>query len=157
VLGIGEDALSIYLNDHLAGATLGVNLARRVARHDPPQLGPLADEIEQDRGTLLEVMERLSVAQDPVKTSMSWALEQASRLKFKERLAGDAALTRFEEIEALSLGVEGKLALWTALARTHAGDPRLRTIDFDALAERARSQRRVLEEQRARAADLALA
>jgi hypothetical protein len=31
MLGLGDDRLSIYLNDHLAGATAGANLARRAA------------------------------------------------------------------------------------------------------------------------------
>jgi len=56
----------------------------------------------------------------------------------------------------LSLGVEGKLALWLSLRHTHAADPRLRGIQLDALIDRARSQRRRLERQRRRAADEAL-
>ena len=53
----------------------------------------------------------------------------------------------------LSLGVEGKLALWQALRRALAGDPRLDGIDLPTLVERARAQRRTLERQRRRAAD----
>jgi len=54
--------LAIYLNDHLAGATLGVELARRLraSNGDDPQFGePLAQlcaEIEEDRSTLEAVM-----------------------------------------------------------------------------------------------------
>jgi hypothetical protein len=34
LLGLGEDRLSIYLNDHLAGSTVGADLARRAARNN---------------------------------------------------------------------------------------------------------------------------
>jgi hypothetical protein len=63
---------------------------------------------------------------------------------------------RFEDLETLSLGVEGKLALWVALHRAYGDDPRLRGIDLDALSDRARSQRRRIEQQRLDAAEGAL-
>jgi hypothetical protein len=64
LLGLGEDRLSIYLNDHLAGATVGVRLARRIAGDDGSTgdgeaLDAIAAEIAQDRATLIEVMRRL--------------------------------------------------------------------------------------------------
>jgi hypothetical protein len=56
-----QDLLGIYLNDHLAGATGGLELARRVAgsHHDPAQrvtLQRLAADITQDRRALLDLM-----------------------------------------------------------------------------------------------------
>jgi hypothetical protein len=158
MLGLGEDRLSIYLNDHLAGATAGVRLARRVASNNRATatgdaLDGVAAEIEQDRRTLLAVMERLSVGQDHVKAALGWGAEQAARLKFTGELLGHTALSRLEELEALALGVEGKLALWQTLRHTHGADPRLAGIDLDELIGRARSQRRRLEQQRRRAAN----
>ena len=76
MLGLGEDDLSVYLNDHLAGATVGVNLAHRVVED------AIAAEIEEDRAALIEVMERLAVRQDPVKVALGWAAVQAVRLRF---------------------------------------------------------------------------
>jgi hypothetical protein len=161
VLGLGENRLSIYLNDHLAGATAGVSLARRAAANNASTeygsvLEALAEEIAEDRSTLVEVMERLSVGQDFVKVALAWGAEKAARLKLNGELLGYSPLSRLEELEALALGVEGKRALWTALRRTHGADPRLADIDFDDLVDRARSQRRRLERQRTRAADEAL-
>jgi len=161
VLGLGEDRLSIYLNDHLAGATAGANLARRAAASNEgtsygAALASVADEIEEDRVALLGVMERLSVGHDRLKTALAWGAERAGRLKINGQLLGYSPLSRLEEIEALSLGVEGKLALWRALRGTHASDPRLADVDLDELIERARSQRRRLERQRVRAAEEAL-
>jgi hypothetical protein len=161
VLGLGEDRLSIYLNDHLAGATVGVNLARRAAGNNRSTsygevLSALAVEIEQDRRSLLELMERLSVGQDRLKVALSWGAERAARLKPNGALLRYSPLSRLEELEALALGVHGKLTLWQTLRRTHGADPRLRGIDFEELIDRARSQRRRLERQRTRAADEAL-
>jgi hypothetical protein len=161
VLGLGDDQLSIYLNDHLAGATAGANLARRTAGSNEgtsygPVLEAVAKEIEEDRTALVDVMQRLSVGHDHLKIALAWGAERAGRFKFNGRLLGYAPLSRLEEIEALSLGVEGKLALWRALRSTHGSDPRLAGVDFDTLADRARSQRRRLERLRTRAAAEAL-
>ncbi len=59
------ELLGIYLNDHLAGATGGAELARRVARRggdpDGGALQRFAAEVAQDRAALLEVMAALGV------------------------------------------------------------------------------------------------
>jgi hypothetical protein len=161
MLGLGDDRLSIYLNDHLAGSTVGANLARRAAGSNEgtsygPVLEELAGEIEADRRSLLDVMERLSIGQDRLKTALAWGAEKTGRLKLNGELLGYSPLSRLEELEALSLGVEGKLGLWRTLQRTHGSDPRLSGIDLDELVRRARSQRRRLERQRITAADEAL-
>jgi hypothetical protein len=157
VLGLGEDRLSIYLNDHLAGATTGVNLARRAAGRNRSTaygdaLAAISEDIDHDRRALMHVMDRLGVGQDHVKVALGWAVEQAARLKFTGELLGYTPLSRLEEIEGLALGVEGKLALWQALRRTHGPDPRLDAVDLDELVSRARSQRRRLERLRMQAA-----
>jgi hypothetical protein len=158
---MNEKYLRIYLQDHLAGSTAGLELARRTrganegTEYGPP-LARIADEIEADRRMLQGVMEDLGFGGDRLKIAGAWALEKAGRLKLNGELLGYSPLSRLEELEALSLGVEGKLALWKALDRTLGSDPRLQDVDFDELVERARSQRRRLERQRARAADEAL-
>ena len=62
--------LDIYLNDHLAGATLGVELSRRAAsENDGIELGDflqrLHREIAEDRGVLEGVMAALAVDSSP--------------------------------------------------------------------------------------------
>jgi hypothetical protein len=161
MLPLATDPLAIYVNDHLAGATAGAELARRAAANNRSSaygeaLAQLADEIEHDRALLREIMERLSIPRDRVKLLAAWGAEKAGRLKLNGRLLGYSSLSRLEELELLSLGVEGKLALWQALRRTHGGDPRLQGIDLAKLLERARAQRQRLERQRRRAAEEAL-
>jgi hypothetical protein len=161
VLGLGDDRLSIYLNDHLAAATAGANLARRLAGSNEGTsyasvLEAVASEIAEDRAALFDVMRRLAVGHDRIKTALAWGAERAGRLKLNGQLRGYSPLSRLEEIETLSLGVEGKLGLWLALRSTHGTDPLLTDVDLDELIDRARSQRRRLERLRLLAADEAL-
>jgi hypothetical protein len=137
MLGFGESPLSIYLNDHLSGATVGLELARRIVP------GELASEIDEDRAALVDVMQRLSVGRDRARIAVGWGTEKFLRLK-----PGG----RFVELETLSLGVEGKLALWKALDHAYGDDPRLEGVDLEALSARARSQRRRIEQRRLDAA-----
>lgn len=162
MLPFQSDRLAIYLSDHLAAATAGLELVRRAASSNRSNdygsvLEELAEEIDSDRETLKDVMKRLSVEPDRAKLAAAWASEKVGRLKLNGQLRGYSPLSRLVELEGLSVGVEGKLALWQALRRRFGEDPRLRGVDLDELIDRARSQRRRLERQRQRAAEEALA
>jgi hypothetical protein len=152
--------LAIYLNDHLAGATLGVELARRLSasNEDDPEFGPaLAEvcaEIEADRETLKAVMDRLGVGQGKLKPLAAALGERLGRLKLNGRLWGYSPLSRLDELELLQIGVVGKRRLWRALEHTHSGD--LPGFELGALAERASEQLRRLEALHLKAAALAL-
>jgi hypothetical protein len=140
----GGDALATYLNDHLAGSTAGLDLARRIADANPGTeygevVGPLAGEIAEDRRALEDVMGRLGADRDELKLIAAWGAEQLRRLR-PGWLLGESGTGRLEELEMLGLGVTGKLALWEALQRTHAADPRLGGVDLQRLTDRARSQ-----------------
>ncbi len=151
--------LATYLNDHLAGATVGIELARRSAnsnrgtRYGRP-LTKLADEIAEDRRSLVEIMRALGVRVDPVKVLGAWGAEKVGRLKLNGRLVGYSPLSRVVEIEALALGVRGKMALWQALQRLELDGLDGPTVK--ALEARAERQLKVLEQNRLRAVDEAL-
>jgi hypothetical protein len=152
-----NELLGIYLNDHLAGSSAGLELAEKLRDNNQgTELGDamagLHRDIEQDRVSLEELMERLEVARHPVKDAAGWVLERLSRLRLNPVLTGSAELTRLLETEALSLGIEGKLAMWLALKEAATADRRLAGADFDRLIERARGQRRALEPYRVAAA-----
>ena len=149
--------LAIYLNDHLAGSVVGVELAKRIAGENRDssfsrELAQLAEEIEEDRASLRELMGRLDVSADPIKMGGAWVAEKLGRLKLNGELLHYSPLSRMEEFEMLSLGVEGKAAMWRALNASVADDPRLRDWDFETLHERAAAQRTTLEDLRVRAA-----
>jgi hypothetical protein len=143
--------LSTYLNDHLAGSTVGVELSRRAAKNNEgTELGSflerLAAEIGEDRDTLHTIMDRLDVKKDRVKVAAAWTGEKAGRLKPNNRLFSYSPLSRLIELEGLALGVEGKRGLWQVLAELT--EPRLAEFDFEQLIERARSQRDELQQRR---------
>ncbi|HEY5316894.1 MAG TPA: hypothetical protein VIJ20_02865 [Solirubrobacteraceae bacterium] len=156
-----DRAIDVYLNDHLAGATLGVDLARQIRdRHDGEELGgvmeSLVDEIEQDRQTLLDLMERLGVSENPVKQATGWLAEKASRVKFSGVLSGEPDHGAFMAIESLTLGVEGKASMWKALKEVAEHYPSLATTSLDDLIERAEAQKTTLERERLSAVKRAL-
>lgn len=154
------DLLAIYLNDHLAGATIGVELARRLlgSNEDDPEFGPalseVCAEIEADRETLKAVMDRLGVGQSKLKPLAATLGERLGRLKPNGQLRGYSPLSRLDELELLQIGVVGKRRLWRALEHTHADD--LSGFELGALIERATEQLRLLEALHLKAAALAL-
>ena len=154
--------LAIYLNDHLAGATLGAELAQRSAASNRGSeygqvLGELATEIRSDRESLLEIMRSVRVGVDRVKVSAAWAAEKLGRLKLNGQVLGYSPLSRLVELEALTLGVAGKLALWRALDELEPGRPELSKPTLQDLIARAERQLQVLEQQRRSAVIDALA
>jgi hypothetical protein len=153
--------LGIYLNDHLAGAVGGVELARRAERANRGRklgadLAKVRSEIEEDKATLESLMDRLGVPQNPVKTTGAWALEKVGRLKLNGNAFGYSPLSRVEELETLAAGVEAKKAMWVALKRVRDQGIDL-GVDLDELVARAQRQRRVLERRRLEAAAEAFA
>ena len=152
-----HDLLGIYLNDHLAGATGGMELARRVvgSHHDPAQramLQRLAADITQDRRALLDVMAVLGLPVRNYKLSAAWMAEKAARLKLNGRLLSRSPLSSLEELEMLRLGVEGKAAGWRTLRTLAETDSRLNRGRLDELMAGAREQAGLLEELRVQAA-----
>jgi hypothetical protein len=152
------DLLGIYLSDHLAGETVGVELAHRMARsHTGPAasttMQSLAADIAWDRSALLQIMASLSIPVRVYKVCAAWIGEKAGRLKLNGRLRSRSPLSDLEELEMLRLGVEGKAASWRTLRALAESDPRLDTARLDSLMRRARSQADLLEELRIRAAE----
>ena len=160
----GSDAhtrLSTYLNDHLAGSTGATEIVRRAIKSNrgssyAPVLEQLMTEIEEDRAALRDVMRRMDVTEDQLKHAAAWTMEKAGRLKLNGQLLGYSPLSRLIELEALALGVTGKMSLWISLRTAFADDPRLEGVDLEELAKRARDQRQQLERVRRKAAVEAL-
>jgi hypothetical protein len=154
-----SDPLATYVHDHLAGAVLAINLLETLRdRHAGEPLGPFAEgllvEVEADRAVLQGLAERVGVGSSRLKEAATWLGEQVSRVKLRRRAAG--GLGTFEALEALGLGLLGKLALWRALAVMAAVDGRLGGMDFDHLAARAHAQHAWVEARRLEAARTAL-
>ena len=158
---MAQRSIDVYLNDHLAGATFGADLARRLeaqteATDFQPEMSRLAAEIEADLDTLTDLMKRMGATQNPSKQVMAWVTEKASRVKLAGLTSSTDEFGTFLGIEALSLGVEGKAALWTTLREMRDHYPELQSTDLDDLLQRAQRQRQVLETERIAAAKRSL-
>jgi hypothetical protein len=151
-----RDLLDIYLRDHFAGATAGLDLAKRMSGTRRRPLSEIAAEIESDRQTLRDLMSSVDLRPSLLKTVIGWFGEKAARAKLNDRVFGRSRPSGLLELEVLIVGVSGKLQLWRALAEIASVDRRLELFDFAALGRRAEEQRRRLEEVHARAARKAL-
>jgi hypothetical protein len=156
------ELLPIYLNDHLAGSTVGRDLAWRTAKSNQGTefgdfLRTLAAEIEADRAQLEDIMARLDVRPDVVKVKAAWASEKIGRLKLNGRLFDYSPLSRVVELEGLITGVNGKHALWRSLTIVARSEPRLADVDFVQLIARAEEQIAGLKTHHERAIELMLA
>jgi hypothetical protein len=159
---MADNAIDVYLNDHLAGAMLGSDLAEqlRAQNHGTPLgllMESLAPEIEQDRQTLMELMQHMDTSQNPVKQATAWIAEKASRAKFSGATSGDPELGTFMALETLALGVRGKACMWEALKLVADQHPAIASVNLDELIHRAGIQEDALERERLASGTRALA
>lgn len=154
----GHDLLGVYLNDHLAGSTVSMGLARRMAAAAEPgseraaTLSGLATEITRDRAALLRIMAALGVQVRGYKIFAAWAGEKAGRLKLNGRLLTRSPLSDLVETEFLRLAVENGAAGLRTLRELAGHDDRLDAGRLDDLIARADRQASVLESLRPAAA-----
>lgn len=143
--------LSIYLNDHLAAATAAAELAKRLrgAAEGPLEelMVALAEEVEQDRETLRELMRDVGANEDKVKVFVGFTGEKLGRFKLNGHLVSPSPLSRLTELDGLCLLIEGRRSLWRTLDEVGHED-----LDFAALERRAVRQREALEPFRIEAA-----
>ena len=154
---MNDKLLRIYLNDHLAGATAGRELAKRcLSNNRGTPLGDylevLIQEIDSDYSSVEQIASRVGARRDRVKQAAAWLAEKVGRLKLNGQLTGYSDLSRLLELEGLKLGVAGKECLWRSLKHLGTGDNRLGAVDLDSLLERAQRQLEQLEAHRLAAA-----
>lgn len=145
--------LHLYVNDHRAGSTAGVALAKRIRDENAGNatgeaLARIVTEIEEDAAFLDRLAAGFGVVRNPVKQLGAFVGERLSRLKMNGRLRSYSPLSRVLELEALMAGVDAKRNLWRSLQVTSTGAD----MDVRMLIERATDQRRRLTELHARAA-----
>ena len=154
--------LATYLSDHLAGSSAAIRLVQRYAERGSGSplgtlMGELLDEIRADRHELERVMNAVGAKPSTLKQAGAIGAEMFSNLRNKVPVVGTGSeeVARLEDLEILSLGIEGKRLLWRVLETL--SNPALAGFDFPALAERAQGQRDRLEVRRSEAAAEAFA
>lgn len=137
--------LRIYLNDHRAGAAAGQTTAERCQNaNSDSDLGryliEFLDELRVDVSLLDEIRAALQAGPSTVKEVVATVAAHAGRLKLNGSVWSYSPLSRVVELEALILGVHGKLLLWQAL-RTLATDVAvLEDFDLETAQSRATDQ-----------------
>jgi hypothetical protein len=149
--------LITYLNDHLAGSSVALNLLDHLVKHSVTAdardfFRALRADIRADRATLEHLLRRAGGGTSPLRQTGGWLAERLARLKLTVEDPSGGSLYELEALELLGLGVEGKRALWKALAMV----PVLGDTDFDTLGRRADDQRARIEERRIQVARDAL-
>jgi hypothetical protein len=156
-----SQALTTYLNDHLAGSVGALELLEHLSPLVRPAerdlLNGLRTEIREDQQLLKELLERLGETESPMRKVAAWISEKLSEVKLKFDEPKDGELRVLEALEALGLGIQGKLALWRALQTVSGTDSRLRAVDFGGLERRALDQFERIDRLRLQFARTALA
>ncbi len=154
-----SDPLATYLHDHMAGSSFAIDLLESIRdQHSDEPLGHFAAglliEVKEDKQVLQGIMDRVGKSSADLKEAAAWVGEKLSQWKLRRGAAG--GLGTFEALEALALGILGKLKLWRALAAIAAADVRMREVNFDELIARAEDQHARVEERRMQVAPTAL-
>jgi predicted dinucleotide-binding enzyme len=144
--------LAIYLNDHLARATLLVEVVKRGAgEYAGTELGAflsgLLPEVRADRRALRDVMASVGAQPQVSKVAGAWLAEKAGRLKLNGRIVRRSPLSPLVELEGIELGIQARLLLWRVLRATAARDAGAAAA-FDALIARAEEQLAAVEPHR---------
>ena len=158
---MADDYIATYLNDHLAGSVVAVELMENLETVYAGQ--PIADfiaklraDIEVDIRELEDLMGHLQISESRTRKASAWLTEKFTQLKLRLDDPAHGDLRLFESLEALSLGIEGKRSLWLALSAAAELSPQLRIADYQRLQQRAEEQRARVEDQRLELARKAL-
>ena len=154
--------LTLYLQDHYAGAVAGTALFQRVASsHGDPRVrqvvADLAGQVETDRRELDEIMATLTIRHSLLKESLARVGEKLGRFVPNGALLRRSPLTDVVELEALSLAVEGKALGWKTMLTLAGTEPSLDASQVQHLLDRAHDQQVRLEELRLAVASATLA
>jgi hypothetical protein len=153
---MSDEALSTYLNDHLAGSVGAIEMVERAITENAGnllgrRLEEILKEIKKDQAVLQGLIAQVGSKEDPLKKAGAWLAEKVGRMKLGG--TGDPGeLARLEVLETLAMGIHGKRALWRALRVVVNKHPVLRDLDLDLLERRAVEQHDRVEEWRLEAA-----
>lgn len=156
-----SSSLTVYLNDHLAGSLSALELLEHLLTlHSGPEretLVKLRNNIEEDQEVLRQLLQALGGKESPMRKAAAWLTEKIGQVKLKFDDPRNGGLRELEALEVLTLGIQGKLSLWRALAAVSDTVPQLRALDLPRLQQRAQDQFELAEKLRLRSARVALA
>ena len=139
------ELLGIYVNDHLAAATGGIELVGRMLgihrggpREEP--LEQLLSELREEKAAIRGIMSALGIRVTQYKQLGAWAAEKVSRAKLNGRLLSRSPLSELVEFEFLASGVRAKRSGFETLRIAAEVEPRLPAQELDRLIDQANRQ-----------------
>jgi hypothetical protein len=158
---VSREGLVTYLNDHLAGSVAGLELLDHLIRLQPGTAGARAlaavrTEVEEDQQTLRSLLREVGGKESRGRQAAAWLTEKLGQAKLRFDDAGGGELQMLEALETLALGIQGKSALWRALAVASVQLSQVPHPGFAALEARAQTQFQVVDSLRLLAAPAAL-
>ncbi len=147
------ELLGIYVNDHLAAATGGVELvSRMLSRHGgtpyEAKLEQLLDELREERSAHVAIAGALGIPVRSYKQVGTWVAEKLSRAKLNGRLLSRSPLSDLVEFEFIATAVLAKRAGFETLLELAAVDPRLDRAELERLVAQADDQHKWLADAR---------
>jgi hypothetical protein len=139
------DLLGIYVNDHLASATGGIELVGRMlgvhtgGRFEEP-LEQLLSELRDEKSSLRAIMTALDIPVRQYKQLGVWVAEKVTRAKLNGRLTSRSPLSDLVEFEFLASGVRAKRSGFETLRIAAEVEPRLPSAELDRLIDQAHRQ-----------------
>jgi hypothetical protein len=158
---MANEHLATYLNDHLSGSVATIELLEDLqSAYKGNQLehffAELRNDVEADRQELKRLMEHLAITESRARKAASWISGKLAELKMRLDDSAHGSFRLLESLDALELGITGKLALWRALIAAAEIAPALRgALDYERLAQRATEQVERVEAHRLNAAKAA--
>ena len=148
-----NERLAIYLNDHLAGSVIALEMLDDL--DDDPEIAALRREILADREVLERILARTGAEISQPRQAAAWLTEKLGDVKLYLDDPDQGALRRLEMLETIALGIFGKESLWASLQEAAKGNPLLQSEDYTDLRRRAQQQRERIEPLRLAAAKAA--
>lgn len=142
-----------YLNDHLAGSAGAIGVIKKLAdtADDPEEsefFRDLGQKVDADRDLLKRLIAQLGESSSFLLEAAGGITGAASRLKLAWEGIQPGQLGRFEALELLALGIQGKRLLWSVLAEIGPRIPEWNAVKFADLELDAIEQRDSVEERR---------
>ncbi|QJE95141.1 hypothetical protein [Luteolibacter luteus] len=145
--------LQRYINDHLAGASGAIDLIRSLVEtsEEPEEshfFRELEIKVERDRDLLKGLLEKMGRSSSTLLEIAGNLSSKAGRLKLMWEGLKPGELGRFEAMEMLAIGIQGKRLLWVMLGELAPWIPEWEGIVFSDLELDAISQRDAVEARR---------
>jgi hypothetical protein len=156
---MATDRLATYLADHLAGSISAAELVGRLVRSDldPSLAGALeqvAASIDRHQGIVRQLLAQRGRQEDRGKNLAAWVVEKLARPVMP--VDGEDEFGLLRALEALIMGMRGRVAMWQSLDAIQPSHPELVGLEAKELCYEAEEQLRMMDRHRLEVARIAL-